>query len=127
MTHQIGNDDARIAAIINRAIELDRNHQTSFAVELVSRLAEEFPQAAGVHAYLAWFLLQAHRGAEAIEHARQAVKLAPRSEKASLIYFFALWKLGRHSQALDEMKRFIVIRPSKEYSTIIKDWKLDVN
>lgn len=126
MTQQIGNDDPRIAAVINRAIELDRNDQKSSALELLTRLAEEFPQAATVHAYLAWFLLHAHRGAEAIEHGRQAVELAPGSEKASLIYFHALWKLGQHTQALDEMKRFIAIRPSKEYSTIIKDWKLDV-
>jgi len=34
-----------------------------------------------------------------------------------------LWKAGQHIQALDEMKRFLTIRPSQEYADIIKDWE----
>ena len=127
MTQQIGNDDTRIAATINRAIGLDQNGQVSSAVELLARLVEQFPKAAGAHAYLAWFLLHTDRRAEAIEHGRTAVELAPNSEKASLIYFHALWKSGHQTEALNEMRRFTLIHPSDEYSNMAKDWKMDVH
>jgi predicted Zn-dependent protease len=124
---KIGNDDPRVAAAIDRAIELDENDQSSSAVQLLARLAEEFPQTASVHAYLGWFLLRVERTADAVGHARQAVELAPGSEKASLIYFHTLWKSGQQAQALDEMKRFIAIQPSNEYSALIDDWGLEGN
>jgi len=127
MTRQTGNDDPKVVAAINRAIQLDKKNQTSSAVALLSRLTQEFPRAASVHGYLSWFLLQTGKKAKAIKHGRLATELAPNSEKASLVYFHALWKSGRQIQALEEMKRFMAIRPSKEYSTIIKDWKLDVH
>ena len=125
MIQKIGNDDPKIAATISRAIELDENDQTAYAVELLTRLLEEFPQAASLHGYIAWFSLRIERSAEAIDHGHRAVELAPTSEKASLVYFHALWRSGKRTEAFDEMKRFLAIRPSEEYSTIIKDWKLD--
>jgi len=127
MTQQTGNDNPRLGEAINRAIELDETGQTSAALQILAKLAVEFPRAASVRAYLAWFSLHAGRSTEAIRHARRAVGLAPTSEKASLVYFHSLWKAGRLKQALAEMKRFLRIHPSNEYSKIIKDWKLDVN
>ncbi|MGA2069701.1 MAG: tetratricopeptide repeat protein [Thermoguttaceae bacterium] len=123
MTQTTGNNHPRVVSGINEAIDLAANDQNSVAVQLLTALAEEFPQASSVHGYLAWFLLQIGRHQEAIEHSREAVSLSPKSERASLVHFHVLWKAGQHIQALDEMKRFLTIRPSQEYADIIKDWE----
>lgn len=125
MIQMTGNESLSVATAINEAIELDRVGQTKSAIQLLTRVATEFPQAAGLHCYLAWFSLQVGQGAAAVEHGRQAIGLAPTSEKASLVYFQALWKSGYRDQALNEMRRFLTLRPSEEYSQIIKDWGLD--
>ena len=127
MIQQTGNDDPKVVATINRAIQLDKKNQTPSAVALLSRLTKEFPRAASVHGYLAWFLLQTGKKTKAIKHGRLAAELAPNSEKASLVYFYALWDSGRQIQALQEMKRFLATHTSKEYSAINKDWKLDMH
>jgi predicted Zn-dependent protease len=122
MTEPIGNDQRRFVATINKAIDMAEVGQLSHAVQLLTDLAAEFHEAASVRGYLAWYLLQLGRQNEAIEQSRQAVELAPKSEKASLICFHILWKAGKHIEALDEMKRFLLIRSSEAYANIIKDW-----
>lgn len=123
MTQATGNDDPQVIATMNKAIALATNDQTALAVELLTNLMAEFPRAAGVRAYLAWFLFRIGRHEEAIEQSRQAVKLAPRSETGSLIHFHILWDTDNRIKALDEMKRFLMIRPSGEYVNIVKEWE----
>ena len=123
MIQENGNNHPLVIATINKAIGLDADNQTALAVQLLTALAAEFPQAASVHSYLAWYFLRNSQLDEATEHGRQAVALSPKSEKASLIYFHVLWKSGQHVQALEEMKRFLTLRPSEEYINLIKEWK----
>jgi tetratricopeptide (TPR) repeat protein len=123
MTQATENDHPRVVSTINEAIDFAANDQTSVAVQLLTTLAEEFPRTSSVHGYLAWFLLQIGRHQAAIGHSQEAVSLSPRSERASLIHFHVLWEAGQRIQALDEMKRFLMIRPSEEYASIIKDWE----
>ena len=123
MTQATGNDDPRVASTINEALDLAATGRIPGAAQLLTPLVAEFPNAAGVHAYLAWFLLQLGRYDDAINHSSTAVTLAPKSENGSLIHFHALWKCGKQTEALDEMKRFLLIRPSDEYSKIIKEWE----
>jgi tetratricopeptide (TPR) repeat protein len=124
MTQATGNNHPRVIAAITEAVNLDAGGQTARAVELLKPLAAELPQAASLRAYLAWFLLRDGQFDDAIKCGGQAVQLSPQSEKASLIYFHALWKAGQRSQALDEMKRFLILRPSsQEYANIIKEWE----
>lgn len=124
MTHPTGNDDPQVVAAINQAIVCAANDQTALAVQILADLVVAFPTATSVHGYLAWFLLQMGRYDEAIQHSLRAVDLAPNSERASLVYFHALWKAGQRIPALDEMRRFLLIRPSEEYSKIIEDLEL---
>ena len=123
MTEKNGNDHPRVIETINKAIGLDASNQADLAVELLTTLATEFPDASAVHGYLGWFLSQSGRHEEAIEQSQQAVVLAPNSEKVSLVYFFTLWHAGMRMEAFDEMKRFVKIRPSKEYDKMIKEWE----
>src|SRR5580700_5439473 len=116
MTQETGNNHPRVVQTINRAIDLNRKNQTGLAVQILTDLVAEFRRAASIHAYLALFLSRGGRLNEAIEHSREAVQLSQESEKASLIFFSLLWTAGQHTPALDEMKRFLTIKPSEEYA-----------
>jgi predicted Zn-dependent protease len=124
MTQPNGNRHPQVIAGINEAINIAASGQTATATQHLARLAADFPDVASVRAYLAWFLSQNKQHNEAIEQSQQAVTLAPESEKASLVRFHVLWKAGEHIRALDEMKRFLVIRPSEEYIGLVRDWDL---
>jgi tetratricopeptide (TPR) repeat protein len=126
MTEPSGSDAGRFAMTINRAIDMGEAGDIAQAVQLLSSLVEEFTEAASARGYLGWFLSQLGRHEEAIEQSRHAIRIAPGSEKASLIHFQVLWKSGKHIEALDEMKRFLTIRPSQIYTEIIKEWKPDL-
>jgi predicted Zn-dependent protease len=116
--------DSRIEETIKHAIESHANGQTSLAVQELSALAAEFPTEARVHGYLATFLWRSDRFDEALEPARQASLLSPGSERASLVLFHLLWKIGQRVEAREEMKRFLKVSPSEEYSKMIKEWNL---
>jgi len=122
MTKATGNDHPRVVATINEAIDLAANDQISAAVEHLRPLVMEFPCAASLHGYLAWFLSRTGRHDEAIEHSRQAVGLSPTSKTASLVHFHVLWECGQMLAAHDEMKRFLAVRPSEEYTEISRQW-----
>ena len=109
---------------IKRAIDLHANGQTELAVQLLSALIAEFPTEAKLHGYLAAFLWRSGRFDEAVEPARQASLLSPRSERASLVLFHLLWKTGQRLEALDEMKRFLGMNRSEKYLKMIKEWEL---
>jgi tetratricopeptide (TPR) repeat protein len=124
MTQTTGNSAPRVIEGIKRAIDLDSKGETEAAVQHLSALIEEFPSASSLHGYAALFLSRAGRLDDAIEHGRQAIQLWPMSEKASLVLFEALWKAGQHIEALDEMKRFLTLKPSEEYTKMISSWNL---
>jgi tetratricopeptide (TPR) repeat protein len=123
MTEPVGTDLPAYAGKLNHAIDVAKAGDLAQAVEIMSNLVGEFTEAASGHGYLAWFLLELGRQEEAIEHSLRAIALAPNSEKASLIHFHVLWKHGKHIEALDEMKRFLTIRPSQVYTEIIREWE----
>jgi predicted Zn-dependent protease len=54
---------------------------------------------------------------------RECVGVSPQSELASLTLFHILMQLDRAEEALEEMKRFVSLRPSDEYSSIIEEWR----
>jgi tetratricopeptide (TPR) repeat protein len=120
------NDDPRIVKAINHALDLHRRGKTGLAVKHLLPLIMEFPRTSSIRGYLALFLSLSGRFDEAIEHGRRAILLSPKSEKASVVFFGALWKSGRRTEALDEAKRFSAIRPSEEYSKMLKELGLSV-
>ena len=124
MTHSAMNSEARIEEAIKHAIDLHASDQTKLAVQELSALIAEFPTEARLHSYLAAFLWRSDRFDEAVEPARQTTLLSPMSERASLVLFHVLWKIGQRVEALEEMKRFLKISPSEKYSKMIKEWEL---
>jgi tetratricopeptide (TPR) repeat protein len=124
MTQTTGNRDPLVIEGIKQATDLDSKGETESAVRNLLALIKDFPAAASLHGYVALFLSRSGRLDEAIGYARQAIHLSPKSEKASLVLFGALWTAGLHIEALDEMKRFLAIRTSEEYTKMIKEWNL---
>ncbi|HEU5457577.1 MAG TPA: hypothetical protein VFU68_03055 [Terracidiphilus sp.] len=124
MNQRTENSDPRVIEGIKHALYLDSKGETESAVQHLLALTKEFPTAASLHGYIALLLSRAGRLDEAINHGRQAIQLSPKSEKASLVLFGSLWIAGQHMNAIDEMKRFLALKPSEEYSKIIKDWNL---
>ena len=76
-----------------------------------------------IYSYLAWVLSRSSRHREAIEHGRVAIQLSPESERVSLLFFRVLWGAGECNLAFDEMKRFMAIGQSEEYSGMMEEWK----
>jgi hypothetical protein len=89
----------------------------------MTAVVEEFPGLPIAHSYLGWVLSRGGRHREAIEHGRVGVQLAPKSERSSLLLFRVLWSAEQREQAFDEMKRFMAIGHSDEYTLILKEWE----
>jgi tetratricopeptide (TPR) repeat protein len=124
MTQTNGNNDPRVVEGIKQAMSLDQMGETEAAISELTILLDEFPNAASLHGYIALYLSNTGRLEEAIKHGGSAVRLSPKSEKASLVLFQALSKAQRFIDALDEAKRFLALKPSEEYSRMIEEWKL---
>jgi len=118
------NRDPRVGKALRHALELDQKGEIAAAVDELSGLLEELPRVAILHAYLAEFLSRCGRFEEAVKHGREAARLAPTLEMASLVYYQALWSAGRGAEAFEEMNRFLNVRHSQRYASILWEWDL---
>jgi len=57
----------------------------------------------------------------AMPYLREAVLLSPRSERASLALFHALFESGEIDAAFDEMRRYLKDNESPEYRRLLAD------
>jgi predicted Zn-dependent protease len=110
---------AKVFETISQVVELEADDQTALATEKMVSLVAEFPKEALAHGYLAWVLSRGGRYRDAIEHGKVAVQLSPRSERVSLLFFRVLWGADERQQALDEMRRFVMLEDSEEYAQIV--------
>jgi predicted Zn-dependent protease len=110
---------AKVFETISQVVELEADDQTALATEKMVSLVAEFPKEALAHGYLAWVLSRGGRYRDAIEHGKVAVQLSPRSERVSLLFFRVLWVADERQQALDEMRRFVMLEDSEEYAQIV--------
>jgi tetratricopeptide (TPR) repeat protein len=92
------------------------------AATLMEVLAEQYPDDWRIQYYTGTvYLFDLERPAEAIPLCRKAVQLRPRSERASLALFHALWGAGQQVEALDEVKRFQGVSHSADYDAIVAE------
>jgi hypothetical protein len=117
------NDLRRVMEVIRHAVEFDENGDSAFATQILAAVVEEFPGLAMGHSYLGWVLSRGGRHREAIAHCRVGVELSPQSERASLLLFRVLWSAGERDLAFEEMKRFLAVGQSDEYSKMLAGWK----
>jgi hypothetical protein len=117
------NDLARVMEVIRHAVVADEQNDTAFALQIMTAVVEEFPALAMGHSYLGWVLSRSDRHSEAIKHCREGVRLSPDLERASLLLFRVLWSAGERDLAFEEMKRFMAVGKSEEYSKMLVEWK----
>ena len=110
-----------VAQAIADALDLEVKGEGSLAVQRLLPLIEQHPELTVIHACLAFLLSCSGAHDAAIERRRKAVLMSPAAEKTSLVYFHVLYKAGRRKEAVEEMERYLAIRPSKEYAEIAKD------
>jgi hypothetical protein len=122
--NQLEEDDLRrVMEVIRHAVEFDEKGDTVFATQILTAVVEEFPGLAIGHSYLGWVLSRGGRQREAIEEGRVAVQLEPASERVSLLLFRVLWSASERDLAFEEMKRFLAVGHSEEYSKMLEGWK----
>lgn len=90
-------------------------------LELVSKLTKDDRRlrsfALGQLSYI--YMFKMGDPLTAVEYASRAIELSPQSELLSLGLFHALHDVGRMTDALQEMVRFLLIRPSRDYMEIV--------
>ena len=122
-----GDRGTSLAEAIRRVVDLEAKGEIGLAVQLLMDLVAEFPMEVSVHGYLASYLADCDRFDEAVGHGRLAIQLSPNSGMASLVFFHVLWKAGRRSEAIEEIRRFLPLRRSDKhtnaYSKILMEWE----
>ena len=122
--NQLQEDDLRrLTEVIRHAVESDENGDSAFALRIsdgggggVSR--------AGARPQLFGLGFVARRAASrGSREGRVAVQLEPASERVSLLLFRVLWSAGERDMAFEEMKRFLAVGHSEEYSRMLEGWK----
>jgi predicted Zn-dependent protease len=121
MSETTENAQPRMMERIRLAVELAEENQDAEALSLLLALVAEFPREALAHAYLGWVFSRIGRHREAIEQGRAAIQLDPASERASLLLFRILWSSGEPQLALGEMKRYVTIGNSEEYTRVMME------
>jgi tetratricopeptide (TPR) repeat protein len=116
-------DLARVMEVIRHAVEADEENDNVFALQIMTAVVEEFPGLAIGHGYLGWILSRSARFREAIDHCREGVRLSPDSERVSLLLFRVMLAAGERDLAFEEMKRFLAVGKSEEYSKMLEEWE----
>jgi hypothetical protein len=114
-------DHPRVMEVIANAIELEKVNDIAFATQILTDLVAQFPLVSIAHAYLAWIYSCGERHREAIEQGRVAIKMSPRAERESVLFFRVLWGAGESNLAFEEMKRFLEVGRPEEYLNIIRE------
>ncbi|MBI3821284.1 MAG: hypothetical protein HY289_01235 [Planctomycetes bacterium] len=83
------------------------------AARLLERTIADYPDQAPLLWYLGGIYQDLGKPDLAIPHLRRATQIAPKSERASLGLFHALWDIDQIDAALEEVKRF----------QLLTDWK----
>ena len=103
------------------AKELSSKGDTVGVLEVMKDLIKTNPDSAVFRAVLANTYQDIGELDAAEKEYRQAVQLAPESEKSSLGLFHCLWDKNEKDAAFEEMKRFMTIADSEDYRAIVKE------
>lgn len=100
-------NDPRLDQMMDRALALKNAERFEEAADAFGQITACYPNFAPAHGMRGLILFSAlKRPQDAILSFQEAVRLAPKSELASLGLFHSLWKTGREDDAFEEMKRY---------------------
>lgn len=109
----------RLDELFEAACALRDQERYADAQEILERLVERSCNHAAVYAVLGDVCWERGLIDKAIESFRTAIRLAPKSETASLALFHCLWEKGDRSGAREEMRRFLSVADSEEYRRVL--------
>lgn len=104
-----------------KAKELSEKGDILGMLEVMKDLVKSNPESAVFRAVLANAYWSVGELETAEKEFRDAVQLAPESEKVSLGLFHCLWDQNKKDEAFEEMKRFMTIADSEDYRAIVKE------
>ena len=103
------------------AVNLEEAGQFESARTLLLDSVEKDPECTATLATLGHVCYKMGDWDGAVSVFKRCVELSPILEAVSLGLFHSLWKLGRHVEALEEVKRFQSISDSEDYREIVKE------
>ena len=114
-------DDDTLDREFRRATTLRDLGRFAEASEIMERLVSEFPDRKGPLIGLFTVYFNADDFVNALRVVREAVRVAPRSELASLGLFHSLIRNGLLDEALAEMARFLALQPDSPEYRLLKE------
>jgi predicted Zn-dependent protease len=105
------------------AMELKRHGSAQEANHLFSQLVCQRPDSVNLRCALAGTYRDLGEHDNARREFAKATELAPTMERASKGVFHSLWEMGRRSEAISEMKRFMSVADSMDYLEIQNELK----
>jgi len=115
-------DEKRLEQLFAEAIALrDLGNLRDTLAKLAEILSEQTKFDAPVLGLMGNIYWDLNDFTKALECYRKAVVIKPKSELASLGLFHTLWNLGKRDEAFDEMRRFLSISSSEEYSRLLSE------
>jgi predicted Zn-dependent protease len=123
---RLKNSDSDYKTRFEQAVRYRDQGCLDEASRLLEELAEQNPEDPVVALLLAGIFFDVQRFGDARALFAKIVHLKPKSELASRGLFHSLWKLERHDEAFDEMRRFLAIADSEDYRQLLNDMKADL-
>lgn len=112
--------DPRLRAAVNAALKLGRDGRYAEATASLASLARTHPESGAIRGVLGKLFYEAGDFAAAAKWFRQATRVSPESELASLGLYHSLWKSNRKRMALGEMSRFLSVAESAVYDDLLR-------
>lgn len=106
---------------LESAFDYSRSDDYQSVIRVCSSLLEDDPVCKPVLILMAEALRKTGNTREALEHTKKSVGFHPQSELLSLLHFHALLDSQLKEQAIEEVRRFLHVKESPEYRTIIKE------
>lgn len=104
-----------------QAVALKENGNLNEAKTLLLQLHEGCPEYVQVLAVLGHVYMKLNQQEDAIIYFKKAINLRPTMEAVSVGLFHCLLKLDRVDDAFNEMRRFLSLSESKEYTQLLAD------
>jgi predicted Zn-dependent protease len=114
-------NDSQYKSEFQRALSLRNGGQLERAREAFQVLRSVRPEEPTAAVVLGGILLDLGLHDAAFDSFRDATRLRPRSELASLGVFHSLWDARRTIEALAEMRRFLTVSDCADYREIIRE------
>jgi tetratricopeptide (TPR) repeat protein len=114
--------------LLRLAISVDAQSRTAEAFDLLNQARQREPSNDAILCVLGWTLLEQNRYLEAVAVLQEAIRLNSKRSRAHHYLGFALAKLGRHSEAMEQATMAVELSPDdQEIRTFVADLQQDIS